>query len=175
MERIIYRSEYEAYPFLSDDSEDLRCDFEILTDEITSHVGLLRSLVKDENLKKELLKIGELVYHINPSLRTFVSVTEEEFNWLLACTNRIHNEVKGRCEKFVLPQGCESASHAHILRAKFKALVRMLYRYNYAGNEVPNVLFDFANLLSGYFFNLALKLNDLEGIDEIEYISRNYK
>ncbi len=175
MKNKIYRSKYEAYPFLSDAPDDLRCDFEIFTDEITSHIGLLQSLVKDENIKNELLTIGELVYHINPSLRTFVSVTEDELNWLEGCTNRIKNEVKGRCEKFVLPQGCESASHAHILRAKSKALVRMLYRYNYSGNEVSNILFDFANLLSGYFFNLALKLNALNGIDEIEYISRNYK
>lgn len=171
----VYRSKYEAYPFLSDASDDLRCDFEIFTDELTSHIGLLKSLVKDEKIKEELLKIGDLVYHINPSLRTFVSVTAEELKWLEDCTNKIYDEVKGRCNKFVLPQGCESASHAHILRAKFKALVRLLYRYSYAGNEVPSILFDFANLLSGYFFNLALKLNEINGVEEIEYISRNYK
>lgn len=170
-----YRSKYEAYPFLSDDSDDLRCDFEIFTDEITSHIGLLRSLVKDENIQNELLKIGELVYHINPSLRTFVSVTEDELNWLEASTNRIYIGVKERCKKFVLPQGCKTAAHAHIIRVKCKSLVRMLYRYNYLGNEVPNILLDFANLLSGYFFNLALRLNDLNDVDEIEFISRNYK
>lgn len=175
MKNNIYRSKYEAYPFLSDASEDLRCDFEIFTDELTSHIGLLKALVEDEEIRKELLIIGELVYHINPSLRTFVSVTEEELKWLEDSTNRIYNEVKSRCNKFVLPQGCESASHAHIIRSKFKALVRLLYRYNYAGNTVPNILFDFANLLSGYFFNLALKLNELNGVDEIEYTSRNYK
>lgn len=175
MRNKIYRSKYEAYPFLSDASDDLRCDFEIFTDEITSHIGLLKSLVKDEGIQRELLTICELVYHINPSIRTFASVTEDELNWLEDCTNRIYEEVKGRCNKFVLPQGCESAAHAHIIRVKCKALVRMLYRYNYSGNEVPNILFDFANLLSGYFFNLALRLNDLNGVEEIEFRSRNYK
>lgn len=174
MKNKVYRSKYEAYPFLSDASDDLRCDFEIFTDELTSHIGLLKSLVKDEDIQRELLIIGELVYHINPSLRTFVSVTVEELEWLEKCTTSLYNDVKGRCKKFVLPQGCESASHAHILRAKSKALVRMLYRYHYQGNEVPDILFDFANLLSGYFFNLALKLNYLDEVDEIEYLSRNY-
>ena len=51
----------------------------------------------------------------------------------------------------------------------------MLYRYNYRGNEVPDILFDFANLFSGYFFNLALKLNAINEIDEVEFVSRNYK
>lgn len=175
MKNNIYRSKYEAYPFLSDKSDDLRCDFEIFTDEIASTVGLLRSKIEDESLQDELLRICELVYHINPSLRTFVSVTEDELLWLENCTNRLFEDVKGRCQKFVLNQGCEGAGIAHILRTKFKALVRMLYRYNYSGNEVPNILFDFANLLSGYFFNLALKLNQINDIDEVEFISRNYK
>ncbi|WP_313233268.1 ATP--cob(I)alamin adenosyltransferase [Tissierella praeacuta] len=175
MESKVYRSKYEAYPFLSDEPDDLKCDFEILTDEIASHIGLLRSLIEDENIKDELLLICELVYHINPSLRTFVSVTEDELKWLEERTNTLYNDVKKRCNRFVLTQGCESAAHAHILRTKFKAVVRMLYRYYYGGNEVPNILFDFTNLLSGYFFNLALKFNELNGVEEIEYISRNYK
>ena len=34
----LYQSPYEAYPFLSDDSEDLRCDFELLTDELAMRI-----------------------------------------------------------------------------------------------------------------------------------------
>ncbi|NLZ50023.1 MAG: ATP--cob(I)alamin adenosyltransferase [Clostridiales bacterium] len=171
----IYKSRYEAYPFLSDPLNDLKCDFEIYTDEIASHIGLLRSIVKEDHIKEELLNICEKCYHINPSLRTFVSVTEDELKFLEKCTNRLREEVKDRCNKFVLPVGCESAGHTHVLRSKCKALVRLLYRYRELGNEVPDILFDFTNLLSGYFFNLALKLNQLDDIDEIEFKSRNYK
>ena len=105
----LYRSPYEAYPFLCDAGEDLRCDFELLTDEMTSRTGLLRSLVKDEELKAELLWVCELIYR-----------------WV---------------EK---------------------------------GHEVPDRLLDLANLLSGYFFYLALHLNEVEGVDEVPYVSRNY-
>ena len=171
----VYKSKFEAYPFLCDPANDLKCDFEIFTDEIASHIGLLRSLITDDDIREELLTIAEIVYHMNPSLRTFVSVTEDELKYLEECTNRLKDEVKDRCDKFVLPIGCESAVHAHILRAKSKALVRMLYRYSELGNEVLDILFDFSNLLSGYFFNLALKLNKLNDIDEIEFKSRNYK
>lgn len=175
MKKEVYRSKYEAYPFLSDEENDLRCDFEIFTDEIASQIGLLISLINDEGLNKELLTICDLVYHINPSLRTFVSVTEDELNWLEKCALRLCDETKNRCEKFVLTQGCESACQSHIIRAKFKALVRMMYKHVYRGNNVPNILFDFGNLLSNYFFYLSLKLNDINNVDEIEYKSRNYK
>ncbi|MDO7205237.1 hypothetical protein Q5M85_14955 [Paraclostridium bifermentans] len=45
-------SKYLAYPFLYDKSDDLRCDYEIFTDEISSTIGLLRAFIVDENLKK---------------------------------------------------------------------------------------------------------------------------
>ncbi|MBM7561186.1 ATP--cob(I)alamin adenosyltransferase [Fusibacter tunisiensis] len=171
----IYRSKHEAYPFLSDPADDLRCDFEIMTDELASMIGLLRSTIKDEKIRKDLIVICELVYHLNPSLRTFVSVTDDEYLWLENLTETLQDEVKERFEKFVLTQGGHTACQAHVIRTKFKALVRLLYRHAFMGHDVPERLFDFSNLLSGYFFLLALKLNALDQIEEIEYISRNYK
>ncbi len=74
----IYHSPYEAYPFLSDAGDDLRCDFELFTDQMASRTGLLRAQVKDETLREELLWVCELIYHINPTLRTRLTVTEAE-------------------------------------------------------------------------------------------------
>ena len=36
------------------------------------------------------------------------------------------------------------------------------------------LVLDLANLLSGYFFYLALHLNEAEGVEEVPYVSRNY-
>lgn len=171
----VYHSPYEAYPFLSDQSEDLRCDFELLTDEMVSRTGLLRAQVKDEALREELLWVCELIYHINPTLRTKLTVTEEEKDHLFGIANRLKEECGSRCKLFVLTQGCEAACTAHLLRVQGKCLVRLIYRYCEQGHEVPTRLLDLANLLSGYFFYLALKLNEMEGVEEIPYVSRNYK
>lgn len=170
----LYRSPYEAYPFLCDDSENLCCDFELMTDEIASRIGLLRAQVKEDDLREELLWLCELVYHMNPTLRTRLTVTREETERLAAVVERLQIQCADRCERFVLTQGCEAACTAHILRVQCKSLVRLLYRHCQQGKEVPEMLLDLANLLSGYFFHLALKLNQLEGVDEIPYISRNY-
>lgn len=170
----LYRSPYEAYPFLCDSAENLCCDFEILTDEMSSRTGLLRAQVKDEALREELLWVCELIYHMNPTLRTHLTVTEEETQRLLDAASRLKEECSERCKLFVLTQGCEAACTAHLLRVQGKQLVRLIYRWVEKGNEVPDRLIDLANLLSGYFFYLALKLNELEGVDEIPYESRNY-
>lgn len=168
----LYRSPYEAYPFLSDAGDDLRCDFELLTDEMASAAGLLRAQTTDESLRAELLWLCELIYHINPTLRTRMTVTEEEVARLSAAVERLQGETSAH--GFVLPQGCEAACTAHLLRVRGKSLVRLLYRHMQQGHEMPSLLIDVCNLLSGYFFLLALKLNALAGVAEITYISRNY-
>lgn len=226
----LYRSPYEAYPFLCDAGEDLRCDFELLTDEMASQTGLLAAKTAEAaavetagetarrqeaaetaeeaaetaeeaakaaektpgpqvssgwqaalsrqmeyaRLQRELLWICELIYHINPTLRTHLTVTEDETRRLEAAVERLRKECGERCRRFVLTQGCESACIAHLLRVKSKMLVRLIYRHCQKGHTVPDRLLDLANLLSGYFFYLALKLNALEGVEEIDYISRNY-
>ena len=170
----LYRSPYEAYPFLCDATEDLRCDFELMTDGLASLTGLLRSKVEDPALRDELLWLCELIYHMNPALRTPLRVTQEETDRLLAASRRLRSEVGERCRRFVLCQGCEAACLAHVLRVRAKELVRLLYRHIRQGHEVEPRLIDLANLLSNYFFYLALRLNAGAGVDEIEFVSRNY-
>ena len=169
----LYRSPYEAYPFLCDADDDLRCDFELATDELASAVGMLRSQTEDQELAKELLWICELIYHMNPTLRTSFTVTREEIERLAFIVDRL--QAQSGIRGFVLPCGCQSACTAHLLRVKAKGLVRLLYRYAHRGGEVPDSLFDLCNLLSGYFFLLALKLNVQSGVEERSYHSRNYQ
>lgn len=169
------KKKYCAYPFLYDEPSDLRCDFEIFTDEISSTIGLLRSFIKEDGLRSELSKVNEMVYHMNPSLRTKVTIKDEEVKWLSSKVSEYEEEVKDRFNKFVLPQGGISGSYSHILRTKCKSLVRMLHRYEMQGNKVEDKLYQVSNLLSGYFFLLALKLNKDECVEEVEFVSRNYK
>lgn len=171
---LIYRSPYEAYPFLADAAEDLRCDFELLTDEMSSLTGLLCAQTDSRERKEELIKIDTLIYHVNPALRTSMTVTGEEIEWLKQRTEELQQEAKETVHRFVLPQGGTRACTAHILRVKAKELVRLIYRFVYQGNEVPSSLLDFCNLLSGYFFGLALLFNREQGMEEIDFVSRNY-
>ncbi len=169
-----YRSPYEAYPFLADAPEDLMCDFELMTDRMASEIGLLHALAMEGGIRADLLTICEMVYHMNPTLRTKLTVTTEETAWLLMKVNELKETVSGRCDTFVLTQGSQAGCQAHLLRVRAKETVRLLYRHLSQGHPVPERLIDLANLLSGYFFMLAMRLNQLDGVDEIPYASRNY-
>lgn len=166
---------YKAYPFLYDKPNDLRCDFEILTDEITSFIGLMKAYVTDKVISKELEKLGMLMYHVNPALRMKTEITPEEMDWLFERCKVYTVELRNKFDKFVLPQGSKSASYGHVIRTKCKSMVRLMHRHRENGNNVDEILFDFANLTSQYFFLISLKLNDIEGVEEIEFASRSYK
>lgn len=169
-----YKSPYEAYPFLADDPKDYRCDFELLTDSAASEVGLLRAMVTGPALQQELQTMNELTYHANPTLRTRLSLTQAEINWLAGRVAFWEQEV-GQTKEFVLPQGCQAACMAHTLRVRGKEIVRLLHRHAATGHNVPPLLFDYFHLFSGYFFMLALWLNKQQGIAETPFASRNYQ
>ncbi|MDR1321249.1 MAG: ATP--cob(I)alamin adenosyltransferase [Gracilibacteraceae bacterium] len=176
-----YRSPYEAYPFLSAPSADLRCDFEILTDEFASETGLLAAMLRGLGggeraaLADDLIKAEELVYHANPTLRTFFSLTGDELQWLIGRAADLRALIAKQETLFQLPCGSEEACRAHILRSKAKKLTRLAYRAEESGLTVPAGLFDFLNALSGFFYGLALRLNQLASVAETPYLSRNYK
>jgi len=178
-------SKYLAYTFLYDNDADLKCDFEILTDEISSMIGLLRSLldetdkVADPEMEEDLCKINELMYHINPSLRTTITVNAEELEWLYRRTSELQKAVgqrpsSGKTQAFFVPQGCTQAAYSHVIRNRCKALVRLLSRYQQQGNNVDEILFDFVNLYSGYFYFLSLWFNKNHDVKERAFISRVY-
>ena len=167
-----FRSPYEAYPFLCDPDADVRCDFEIMTDAMASRTGLLAAQVPER--REELLKLDELIYHANPTLRTFFSVTEPEIAWLAGRVEALRRETDGLCRRFVLPAGSPRACVAHGLRVDGKALVRLIYRHCQRTGEAHDRLIDFASLVSEYFFLLALWLNRADGVAEIDFESRNY-
>lgn len=187
MEYPYYRSEWEAYPYLSEPGNDLRCDYEMETDEISSYIGLLRAEVLETGLPdpikgtlvKQLSLVNGYVYHLNPSLRLGVKVTAAERDDLLSMTEAMQE--KAGNSGFVLPEGKRAAALSHVVRCRCKQLVRLTYRYleqtgrEQFSDEALRILIDVPNLLSGFFFGMALWLNKLEGVRETPFESRHYK
>ena len=119
----LYHSPWEAYPFLSDAADDLRCDFELLTDDMASRVGLMRAEVENPALRAELLFVCELLYHCNPTLRTRCTVTPAERERLLAAAARGEQEPCAPCVSSCAAgtPGCASAV------GYFESALRLLF------------------------------------------------
>ena len=165
--------EYLSYPFLYEKKQIV--DFELLTDEIASYLALAVSYTENQELKNELIKITELVYHLNPCVRQMSRLEGHELAWLYKLYEKYLYVTKDRESLFVLPYGSTLASTLHILRTKSKTLVRLLHLITEEGTKIDDSLFDFSNVLANYFFVAAMYANKLDEIDEIPFTSRVYK
>ena len=67
---------------------------------------------------------------------------------------------------FVLPGGCPTAAQAHICRTVCRRAERRIYAL---AEEFPveDIVLQYINRLSDYFFVLARKVNKHTGVDEI--------
>ena len=157
-----------AYSFLKETSR--QCDYEVASDELAS---LIAQAVHSVKHQPELLKLCELVYHANGSIRGRLAIRDEDFEWLDQLYVRLTQE-NGSLRQFVLPAGCEGACALHVLRSRCKAVLRIAYAIDREEKPVPAILLDFWNLLSNVFFQMALKENRLEGVSEIPFASRSY-
>ena len=106
-----------AYSFLKETSR--QCDYEVASDELAS---LIAQAVHSVKHQPELLKLCELVYHANGSIRGRLAIRDEDFEWLDQLYVRLMQE-NGPLRQFVLPAGCEGACALHVLRSRCKAVL----------------------------------------------------
>jgi cob(I)alamin adenosyltransferase len=165
-----------AYPFLYD--EDSRSDFEVLSDQITVEIALVIAQVKEEEVFSEILRdleiFREKTMDLNGSIRGRIGISTEDLAYAIRRYDHYNAMTKAYIGGFLLPSGSLAALGAHRVRGMFKALVRVMKGVEDEGFEVPERLFDYANVLSNLFFVMASGINHLEGHPPIPYETKNY-
>ncbi|MBY3789778.1 cobalamin adenosyltransferase [Photobacterium carnosum] len=161
-----------AYPFIFEDSS--LCDFEILTDELCTYVGLTISQLADDEIRQSLSWLQPRIFNLNGSIRGKCGIFEADIIKLKADYHYFRAQVTDKNKRFVLPRGVGAVVQLHQCRSLSKKVVRQLVKVDAEGKKVPETLPRFSNLLVNYFFALTRVLNQHSGIEEPEYISINY-
>ncbi|PSW60074.1 cobalamin adenosyltransferase [Photobacterium kishitanii] len=161
-----------AYPFIFEDSP--LCDFEILTDELCTYIGLAISQLDDGEVQQSLIWLQPRIFHLNGSIRGKCGIFEADISQLKADYHYFRSQVSDSNKRFVLPRGVGPVVQLHQCRSLAKKVVRQLVKVDAAGKKVPPALPRFSNLLVNYLFALTRVLNQQTGIEEPEYISINY-
>jgi len=163
---------YICYPFMRESASTV--DFEIRTDSLTTRIGEALALTGDvEKVHADLRYLQPLAYHLNGSVRGKLAITEEDLKHLSDLYDSYVEEVGELIEQFVLPQGSHAACVLHVCRSEAKKSVRALHKVSLE-REVPDILFDYANLLANVLFVMAVYTNKVSGVDEIPFISKSY-
>lgn len=147
-------------------------------DELNSFIGWLRDLLTEDALREELLNIQNNLFVIGSHLAAQPGKKGLALPELAPTAVRSLEEAIDRMEtavpplrSFILPGGHPSVSAAHICRTVCRRAERSVTALaETEPSTVPNLIQEYLNRLSDYFFMLARFLTHKLGIPEIPWL-----
>jgi len=142
-------------------------------DELNAEVGLLLTYVSEPQDRDCLVSVQNNLFVIGAQLATEPEsphqpssiITSEDVSSLEHSIDRA-TEGLPKWRGFTLPGGCRAAALAHVCRTVCRRAERRILALN-ASEKVDPQLLAYVNRLSDYFYVLALRLNFLQGTEEI--------
>lgn len=143
-------------------------------DELNSHLGLLITYLTDENDRRFLLRVQNLLFSIGSHLAT--DQEKMELKQASILTTKHVEEVEKEIDRidgllpalraFVIPGGSRGAAVCHICRTVCRRAERRILSLAENHTVSPEVI-AYVNRISDYLFVLSRKLNISGEIDEI--------
>ena len=143
-------------------------------DELSSHLGLLASMLPDGEDKDLIIRIQNNLFSVCSNLATDQSQTplydsarlpDGEIQVLEHKVDEIMNLLPER-QGFILPGGTQAAAQAHVCRTVCRRAERRIVALSEVTQISPETL-QYVNRLSDYLFVLAKKINFNTGVSEI--------
>ena len=143
-------------------------------DELSSHLGLLASMLPDGEDKDLIIRIQNNLFSVCSNLATDQSQTplydsarlpDGEIQVLEHKVDEIMNLLPER-QGFILPGGTQASAQAHVCRTVCRRAERCIVALSEVAQISPETL-QYVNRLSDYLFVLAKKINFNTGVSEI--------
>ena len=142
-------------------------------DELNAQVGLLLTYVTEQEDRECLVGVQNRLFVIGAQLATepesphkpSCTISSEDVLKLEQSIDRASEDLP-KWRGFTLPGGCRAAAYAHVCRTVCRRAERRILALN-AAEPVEAQLLAYVNRLSDYFYVLALRLNFLQGTEEI--------
>ena len=141
-------------------------------DELSSHIGVLVTMLTDHRDKSFLYEIQQEIFSISACLATEPESAYQPESPTQSLVEKIEGEIDfihallPPLRAFILPGGARAAAYAHVCRTVCRRAERRIVSMSEIC-EVDEVILRYVNRLSDYFFVLARKINKQEGIEEI--------
>jgi len=156
--------------------DGLLCDYEILTDGLSSHLGLALSRARigayPDSILEDLRWLIEMVLHLNGSVRGNLAIDQSD----LTKINKKYDYYNKKVEynSFTLPGGDVLAAQLDICRYKSKEVVRLLNKLKKEDINIDEKILSFANILANLLYLISLYINDFMGIKQEKFKSKSY-
>jgi len=143
-------------------------------DELIAHVGLLRDLATDNEIKDALLYLqdklmvaaAQLAYDKSIKL-TIPEILPKDVEWLEQAIDNMEASLTP-LNNFLLPGGSWAVSQAHVCRTVCRRAERRIVELNQSF-QVDEEILKFFNRLSDYFFVLSRFIAQKSNINEVHW------
>ena len=157
---------------------DIRIEAYGSVDEVNSHIGLIRDLLNNKELKDSLKRIQSFLFVIGASLATdptkknmkTPNLEKSEIEYLELLIDKYETELP-EMKSFILPGGTINSSQCHIARTICRRAERAATNLSSVSTINPIAL-SYLNRLSDYLFVLARKVCLEEGGEEIPWLPK---
>jgi cob(I)alamin adenosyltransferase len=130
-------------------------------DELNSHIGLLRSLIKNKEAITALKRVQAYLFVIGSTLAAdadkknlkLPALNSEEATFLETQIDKCESNLPAMTS-FILPGGTTNASHCHIARTICRRAERATTKFA-ASSDLEPIVLTYLNRLSDYLFILA--------------------
>ena len=148
---------------------DLHIEFCGTIDELNSFIGLLVCELRSHNDMDTsfLEKCQSQLFSVCTSVVSPELSDDQFLSWVHELENEI-DEMASQLppqRSFILPGGCRSAALSHVCRTVCRRAERVLVSLQNEANVDKGIL-PYLNRLSDYLYVLALKLNNINNVDE---------
>lgn len=148
------------------------------TDELNSHVGLLRDTIQNEELVEQLLEVQDRLFTLGSHLAadpvkskmTLPDITITDVEALEQWMDKMDEELEPM-RFFVLPGGHQIVSFCHIARCVCRRAERIVVDLNQS-EPVEPIILKYLNRLSDYLFVLSRKLTKDLNASEKPWVPR---
>lgn len=135
---------------------DSRIAFFGKTDTLSCHLMKVRSLIKEEELKEELVTIVSTLSNIMGEVAgSKFRLSENEVEWIISLVNK-YQENGGKLTKFVIPGQNVISADIHIARCVARE-AELSYAKVYSEHGGNDYVFEYLNKISTLLFAIALK------------------
>lgn len=143
-------------------------------DELNAHLGLLRDLAEDEQVRQQLLEQQHHLFALGAALADdrpgqAYKLPESATPGLEQAIDQMEADLP-RMTHFILPGGHQVVSQAHVCRTVCRRAERRTVELADMVTLDESIL-KYLNRLSDYFFVLSRHLTRLTGVEEIKWIS----
>jgi cob(I)alamin adenosyltransferase len=144
------------------ETDSLGSEISLINDEISSLIGVFLSVSSPLGFPfiEDIKKCQSYHMHMLSAVQKDMLIEQTDLDWIIDK----YSDMRISCpviDGYMYPNGHITATIMHVIRSKTRELIRTIYHLRQNEKRKMPLMLEFTNMLSNYYFYVAIKCNEL--------------